>query len=189
MDEELRKAQRTFQRAFGGDELGILSLFYEQICDYLRQQKLPLIFGGVARDIWQLHQLHPEMMPCRNMVSKHIHFLHHADLDTKSPEEILKECCCHASWAEWFYLIAYHRAFVAKQQGTFLWGQVLAEDTGRSTDETTYQERLQASFDEWDQYAIVCLLENKYISENSKPEPWYNWSAQLLLVGYSTHKS
>jgi len=35
-----------------GDELGILDLYYDQICDYLHQQDLPLIFGGVARDIY-----------------------------------------------------------------------------------------------------------------------------------------
>jgi len=184
MDEELRRAQRMFQRASGGDELGILSLYYQQICDYLQQQKLPLIFGGVVRDIWHLKILHPEMTPCRNMTSRQVHFLHYADLDTRSHEEILKECCCHASWADWFDLVAYYQAFISKQPGSYLWSQVLITPGGEAQDGTTYQQRLQASFDEWSKFAVVCLLEPKYVREDAKPELWNNWTAQLLLIGY-----
>lgn len=184
MDDELRKAQRMFQRAYGGDELGILALYYQQICDYLQQQKLPLVFGGVGRDIWHLKSLHPEMTPVRNMASRHIHFLHYADLDTRSTEEILKECCVHAGWADWFDLVAYYQAFIAKLPGSYLWSQVLATHDGIAQDGTTYQQRLQASFDEWNNYAVVCLLEPKYVREDAKPEQWHNWHSQLLLVGY-----
>ena len=198
MDEELRKAQRLFQRAVGGNEIGLLELYYEQIKDYLRQQKLPLVFGGVHRTSSSayhdapLKTLHPEMAPCQNMSSRTVHFFYRADLDTKSSEEILKICCYYTNWSDWFTLAAYYQTFVTKEPGSYLWNEVLQDNINDPSmvaqDGTTYQQRLGAIFDKWNHFAIVCLLEPKYVREpvcsDKKPERWHNWTAQLQLVGY-----
>lgn len=191
MDEELRKAQRLFQRLAGGDETGLLALYYEQIKDYLRHQKLPLLYGGVIRHTYQLRELYPEMVACQNMASRSIQFLHYADLDTRPSEEILQICCSHASWSEWFFVTAYYQEFVAKRPGSGVWSTALSARSEEPDKRwsvigaagTTYNQRLQSVFDSWSKFAIVCSLDPKYIGSRP-PEKYYNWSAQIVLVGY-----
>lgn len=207
MDDELRRAQRLFQRVAGSNEAGLLDLYYTQVRDYLATHRLPLWYAGCSHNVNNL-----ELSKLRGisigfgqiMATRHVDAFHYSDLDTKTPEEIVATLARYTSWHDWFTLTSYYSTFVAKNPTSYIWSETFFErsDARATADEkmtkkfsSHFQEgeygyRLQQSFDKWKNYSIICLLSPKYLPHTgldlrpAEPDLYYNWRATISLYGY-----
>lgn len=182
MDIELRKAIRTLHRA-GYEENHLQDLYLEMVLAYLQQYGLEVIFDGIS------HNMGPqEGRPGRVLSSRSVQFLYRQDLDTQTKEEILRVCCQHASWQDWFHLVTYYKVFHLDQPSAYIWDAVLRNNCNlKATDGTTFFHRMQVVFREYSNFLITCRLRPKYVPEtrplDGLADPWYNWNAELSLVG------